>query len=336
MRCWGARGPRSPQEPAGRPPRHGRGYLAKRAPSPTGGGLPALCRSKEPAGAGAQSPVGRAEEPLSAGKRLRPARRHGAGDSLKRRTEHAPTRRGSAPSPPPAALRPAPRAPDVPRQLSVFAHFALAVRVGSLPAPLGRRVCYVVLGRMNKVCEMKYKLVDSPLGKIEVSGCELGLHGLKLLGQKTPRADTHPEELGGPGNVPEPLTQCASWLEAYFHEPAGIDVRPLPAFHHPTFQKDSFTRRVLWKLLKVVKFGETVSYQQLAALAGNPRAARAVGGAMRSNPLPIIVPCHRVICSSGAEGNYSGGAAVKGWLLAHEGRRADVKPGAGPPARGRN
>ncbi|KAK2508098.1 hypothetical protein MC885_005627 [Smutsia gigantea] len=49
----------------------------------------------------------------------------------------------------------------------------------------------------------------------------------------------------------------------------------------------SFTRQVLWKLLKVVQFGETVSYQQLAALAGSPKAARAVGGAMRSNPVSL-------------------------------------------------
>ncbi|XP_035292491.1 methylated-DNA--protein-cysteine methyltransferase isoform X1, partial [Cricetulus griseus] len=82
----------------------------------------------------------------------------------------------------------------------------------------------------------------------------------------------------------------------------------------------SFTRQVLWKLLKVVKFGEMVSYQQLAALAGNPKAARAVGGAMRNNPVPILIPCHRVICSNGSIGNYSGGGqAVKEWLLAHEG-----------------
>ncbi|KAL4698473.1 hypothetical protein H8959_011130 [Pygathrix nigripes] len=90
----------------------------------------------------------------------------------------------------------------------------------------------------------------------------------------------------------------------------------------------SFTRQVLWKLLKVVKFGEVISYQQLAALAGNPKAARAVGGAMRNNPVPILIPCHRVICSSGAVGNYSGGLVVKEWLLVHEGHRAG-KPGLG-------
>nr|XP_020735010.1 methylated-DNA--protein-cysteine methyltransferase [Odocoileus virginianus texanus] len=159
-------------------------------------------------------------------------------------------------------------------------------------------------------------------------------------------APTPAQQLGGPGAVPEPLLQCAAWLDAYFREPSVLEGLPVPVLHHPIFQKgllaalmfkmtrfssvtqscptpcnpmdcsrpglpvhhqlpelaqihvcrvgdaiqptkmtqESFTRQVLWKLLKLVKFGETVSYQQLAALAGNPRAARAVGGAMRSNP----------------------------------------------------
>ncbi|XP_010113941.1 PREDICTED: methylated-DNA--protein-cysteine methyltransferase [Chlamydotis macqueenii] len=85
-----------------------------------------------------------------------------------------------------------------------------------------------------------------------------------------------------------------------------------------TFRADSFTRQVLWTLLRDVKFGEAVSYKQLADLAGNSRAARAVGGAMRSNPIPILIPCHRVICSSGQTGNYGGGNLMKEWLLSHE------------------
>ncbi|CAH6793267.1 Mgmt [Phodopus roborovskii] len=102
--------------------------------------------------------------------------------------------------------------------------------------------------------------------------------------------------------------------------PAGAPVRLSKSRHSVFFLSDSFTRQVLWKLLKVVKFGEMVSYQQLAALAGNPKAARAVGGAMRNNPVPILIPCHRVICSDGSIGNYSGGGqAVKEWLLSHEG-----------------
>ncbi|GAB1292828.1 Methylated-DNA--protein-cysteine methyltransferase [Apodemus speciosus] len=82
------------------------------------------------------------------------------------------------------------------------------------------------LGRMAETCKMKYTVLDSPLGKMELSGCERGLHGIRFLSRKTP--STNPTE-------------------------------------------HSFTRQVLWKLLKVVKFGEMVSYQQLAALAGNPK-----------------------------------------------------------------
>ncbi|XP_006146983.1 methylated-DNA--protein-cysteine methyltransferase isoform X2 [Tupaia chinensis] len=180
---------------------------------------------------------------------------------------------------------------------------------------------------MDKACEMTYKMLNSPLGKIEISGCEQGLHGIRLLGKKTLKtepmeAPAPPEVPGVPERMTEPLMQCAAWLNAYFYEPTAIKELPVPAFHHPIFQQDSFTRQVLWKLLKVVKFGEMVSYQQLAALAGNPKAARAVGGAMRSNPIPILIPCHRVVCSSGAMGNYSGGLAVKEWLLAHEGSQA--------------
>ncbi|XP_055464877.1 methylated-DNA--protein-cysteine methyltransferase [Psammomys obesus] len=178
---------------------------------------------------------------------------------------------------------------------------------------------------MAETCKMKYTVLDSPLGKIELSGCERGLHRIRFLSRKTSSTDptetpASPEVLGGPEGVPEPLVQCTAWLEAYFHEPAATERLPSPALHHPVFQQDSFTRQVLWKLLKVVKFGEMVSYQQLAALAGNPKAARAVGGAMRNNPVPILIPCHRVICSNGTIGNYSGGGqAVKEWLLAHEG-----------------
>ncbi|XP_045665457.1 methylated-DNA--protein-cysteine methyltransferase isoform X1 [Ursus americanus] len=197
--------------------------------------------------------------------------------------------------------------------------------VGS-PVPWPRLCCCAeVLGRMDQACEMSYKTIDSPLGKIEISGCEQGLHEIRLCGSKTPdagpvEAPTLPELLGRPEEMTEPLVQCAAWLDAYFHEPEVLPGLPLPAIHHPVFQRDSFTAQVLWKLLEAVKFGDTVSYQQLAALAGNPKAARAVGGAMRSNPVPILVPCHRVVCSSGAMGNYSGGLATKEWLLAHEGR----------------
>ncbi|XP_031790206.1 methylated-DNA--protein-cysteine methyltransferase-like [Piliocolobus tephrosceles] len=119
-------------------------------------------------------------------------------------------------------------------------------------------------------------------------------------------------------------------LEGWSPRDGGLgSVSRAPELHVPLGKTiESFTRQVLWKLLKVVKFGEVISYQQLAALAGNPKAARAVGGAMRNNPVPILIPCHRVVCGSGAVGNYSGGLAVKEWLLVHKGHQAG-KPGLG-------
>ncbi|NXW63097.1 MGMT methyltransferase, partial [Eurystomus gularis] len=132
------------------------------------------------------------------------------------------------------------------------------------------------------------------------------------------RAEPACEVCEGAEEMTEPLKQCTDWLRAYFCDPAMTASLPVPAFHHPLLQRDSFTRQVLWTLLRDVKCGEAVSYKQLAGLAGNGRAARAVGGAMRSNPIPIIIPCHRVIRSSGQSGNYGGGNLMKEWLLSHE------------------
>lgn len=80
----------------------------------------------------------------------------------------------------------------------------------------------------------------------------------------------------------------------------------------------SFHRRV-WTEAAKIPFGETLTYGDLAERAGNPRAARAVGSAMASNSLPILVPCHRVIGSNGRLGGFGGGLDMKRWLLKHEG-----------------
>ena len=84
-----------------------------------------------------------------------------------------------------------------------------------------------------------------------------------------------------------------------------------------------FHQTVYKALLNQVPTGSTVTYGELAELAGNPKAARAVGTAMRKNPIPIIVPCHRVVQSGGGLGGYMGngddGLRMKKWLLRHEG-----------------
>jgi len=85
---------------------------------------------------------------------------------------------------------------------------------------------------------------------------------------------------------------------------------------------DGFRRVVLETLAREVPWGEVVSYGELAGIAGRPRAARAVGSAMRNNPIPFVIPCHRVIAAGNKIGGYGGGrnaVALKRELLAREG-----------------
>ncbi len=75
----------------------------------------------------------------------------------------------------------------------------------------------------------------------------------------------------------------------------------------------------VWKNLYDLEYGKTLSYKELAILSGSPNAARAVGTAMRKNPIVVAIPCHRIVPSSGKLGNYSaGGPSNKDWLLTFE------------------
>ncbi|MGI8795429.1 MAG: methylated-DNA--[protein]-cysteine S-methyltransferase [Acidimicrobiia bacterium] len=77
----------------------------------------------------------------------------------------------------------------------------------------------------------------------------------------------------------------------------------------------------VWNALRAIPPGETVSYRDIAEVVGRPDATRAVGNAVGSNPIAIVVPCHRVIRTSGGLGGFGGGLDRKRWLLAHEGAR---------------
>ncbi len=101
-------------------------------------------------------------------------------------------------------------------------------------------------------------------------------------------------------------------LHAYFAGELQRFTLPLGAAGTP-FQ------RSVWEALLAIPYGETCSYGALAAAIGNPGAVRAVGTACGKNPLPIVVPCHRIIRGDGSVGNYAGGVAVKRALLAVEG-----------------
>jgi methylated-DNA-[protein]-cysteine S-methyltransferase len=107
------------------------------------------------------------------------------------------------------------------------------------------------------------------------------------------------------------ISACAQWLKNYDRAKNAalpdVDLRFLPAF----------TQRVLRATARL-EFGESLSYAQLAGKSGSPRGARAVGQAMRRNPIPLIIPCHRVMAANAKLGGFTPGLELKRTLLAHE------------------
>ena len=105
----------------------------------------------------------------------------------------------------------------------------------------------------------------------------------------------------------------SSALRRYFKGDRGIiDTLPVKTAGTP-FQ------RSVWKALRTIKCGTTISYAELARRIGRPKAVRAVGLANGQNPIGVVVPCHRVIGSNGSLTGYGGGLPRKKWLLEHEG-----------------
>ena len=107
------------------------------------------------------------------------------------------------------------------------------------------------------------------------------------------------------------LAQAARELDAYF---AGAQQR----FTVPLAPGGTPFQQQVWTALVAIPFAETRGYGELATTIGRPTASRAVGAANGANPIPIIVPCHRVIGASGALTGFGGGLPTKRWLLAHE------------------
>lgn len=144
---------------------------------------------------------------------------------------------------------------------------------------------------------------EGGLRAVDWTDCEDRLHRLLRL--------HHPGgyELRGAAD-PGGLTRA---MDAYFAgELSAIDRLPVRTGGTP-FQ------RAVWAALRGIPCGGTVSYRELAALAGRPAAVRAAGHANGANPVGIVVPCHRVIGSGGALTGYGGRVERKRWLLAHEG-----------------
>jgi methylated-DNA-[protein]-cysteine S-methyltransferase len=162
---------------------------------------------------------------------------------------------------------------------------------------------------------MRYSWMDSPVGKILIVGDDAGLRLIRLGPERSPRLP-RPEWIEGGGSLP----RAANQLEAYF---AGN----LRRFDLQLAPEGTPFQLAVWRELEQIPYGETISYGELARRVGKPEASRAVGAANGRNPLPIVIPCHRVIGSSGRLTGYGGGVETKRALL-------DLERAHGPAGRG--
>jgi len=164
------------------------------------------------------------------------------------------------------------------------------------------------------VLDIAYRTVDSPVGTLLLAATDEGLvrvafdredHDAVLvsLAEKV-----SPRIMLAPGR----LDRAARELDEYFA--GGRRAFDLPL----DFRLSSGFRRSVLAHLPDIAYGRTESYAQVAAAAGSPRAVRAVGSACASNPLPLVVPCHRVVRSDGSFGGYRGGPEAKRLLLTLE------------------
>jgi methylated-DNA-[protein]-cysteine S-methyltransferase len=157
--------------------------------------------------------------------------------------------------------------------------------------------------------DIRYTHYETPLGLTLLAADECGLRLISFAEGKRPeRPESNWQK------DPTPFKEVVLQLRAYFAgELKDFDLRL-------SLIGTDFQLRV-WKMLQTIPYGETTSYGQLAYRLGSPNAARAVGLANGSNPIPIIVPCHRVIGSNGSLIGYGGGLPNKKALLALESRQ---------------
>ena len=157
--------------------------------------------------------------------------------------------------------------------------------------------------------------METPIGLLNMAATSQGLVRIGF-GYMAEREDLMSEldqmscsvGQGDPVWLEEPIAQLREYFDGRRHRfDLSLDWRLSHGFY----------RRVLDALM-VVDYGTTVSYGELARMAGSSRAARAVGTAMSTNPIPLIVPCHRVVRSDGSVGEYGGRPEVKTWLIEHE------------------
>jgi len=166
------------------------------------------------------------------------------------------------------------------------------------------------------VLDVAYATFDSPLGTGVVASTPAGL---VRVGLPNEAPDAVVEELA---HVLSPrILEAPRRLDAELRELDEYFAGKRHEFDLPidwSLARPGFYRKVLDQL-REIPYGQLATYGEMAARAGSSRAHRAAGSACGSNPVPIVVPCHRVVRSGGAIGNYGGGPEMKRFLLEHEG-----------------
>src|SRR5262245_61207192 len=163
----------------------------------------------------------------------------------------------------------------------------------------------------QNLLDIAYRTVDSPVGSLLIAATPEGLIRVAYARQGHDEVLTglaervSPRVLFAPGKLGDAARQFDDYFARRRHGfELAVDLRLAEGF-----------RRTVLEHLPDVHYGRTVSYGELAALVGHPRAARAVGTACATNPIPLVIPCHRVVLSDGSPGAYIGGPEIKRTLL---------------------
>ena len=149
-----------------------------------------------------------------------------------------------------------------------------------------------------------FDTLPTPIGVLSLEADETGLTAIHFPG----RSPYKPKS----SNTSDLIAEAARELRAYFEG-------RLTAFSVPLNWRGTPFQDTVWRALMDIPYGETVSYGEIAKAIGRPKSARPVGGAVGRNPLPIIVPCHRVIGSDQSLTGFTGGIDIKVALLEQEG-----------------
>ena len=156
---------------------------------------------------------------------------------------------------------------------------------------------------------MNYAYLETPVGILLIAGDDAVIERISFPSRGKAANPEPGWQKSQRGAVAEAIRQ----LREYFGgKRTGFDL--------PLAPKGTEFQRAVWRQLQEIPYGETISYGELARRVGNPKAARAAGSANGANPLPIVIPCHRVIAGDGSIGGFGGGLSTKEILLALEQR----------------